>query len=132
MILPLVAELLSRVGRHPAVEASLDDLRRGSGESSLAGLTDPAKGLVTAICAASLVRPVFLVVASNRRGKSSSSRFDIFLKLLRARRAAAWLFFLRMTSCLTKADPRTLKFPRSVLTRCGALRPARQISLWRR
>ncbi|MGA8074746.1 MAG: DEAD/DEAH box helicase, partial [Candidatus Acidiferrales bacterium] len=69
MILPLVAELLSRVGRHPAVEASLDDLRRGSGESSLAGLTDPAKGLVTAICAASLVRPVFLVVASNRRGE---------------------------------------------------------------
>ena len=82
MILPLVAELLSRVGRHPAVEASLDDLRRGGGESSLAGLTDPAKGLVTAICAASLVRPVFLVVASNRRGEELLEPIRYFFEAL--------------------------------------------------
>jgi len=82
MILPLVAELLSRVGRHPAVEASLDDLRRGGSESSLAGLTDPAKGLVTAICAASLVRPVFLVVASNRRGEELLEPIRYFFEAL--------------------------------------------------
>ena len=82
MILPLVAELLSRVGRHPAVEASLDDLRRGGGEASLAGLTDPAKGLVTAICAASLVRPVFLVVGSNRRGEELLEPIRYFFEAL--------------------------------------------------
>ena len=83
MILPLVAELLSRVGRHPAVEASLDDLRRGrGGESSLAGLTDPAKALVTSICAASLVRPVFLLVASNRRGEELLEPIRYFFEAL--------------------------------------------------
>jgi transcription-repair coupling factor (superfamily II helicase) len=82
MILPLVAELLSRVGRHPAVEASLDDLRRGSGESSLAGLTDPAKALVTAICAASLARPLFLLVGSNRRGEELLEPLRYFYEAL--------------------------------------------------
>ncbi len=82
MILPLVAELLSRVGRHPAVEASLDDLRRGAGESALAGLTDAAKALITAICAASLVRPVFLLVDSNRRGEELLEPIRYFFEAL--------------------------------------------------
>ena len=82
MILPLVAELLSRVGRHPSVEASLDDLRRGRGESSLAGLTDPAKALITAICASSLVRPVFLLVSSNRRGEELLEPIRYFYEAL--------------------------------------------------
>ncbi len=82
MILPLVAELLSRVGRHPSVEASLDDLRRGSGESSLAGLTDPAKALIAAICASSLARPVFLLVSSNRRGEELLEPIRYFYEAL--------------------------------------------------
>ena len=83
MILPLVAELLSRVGRHPAVEASLDELRRrGSTESTLGGLTDPAKALVTAICASSLARPVVLVVSSNRRGEELLEPVRYFFQAL--------------------------------------------------
>ncbi len=69
MILPLVAELLSRVGRRPAVEACLDALRRGPGEVRLAGLTDPAKSIVAAFTAASLARPVVILVESNRRAE---------------------------------------------------------------
>jgi transcription-repair coupling factor (superfamily II helicase) len=82
MILPLVAELLGRVARHPAVEVSLDDLRRGGGESTLAGLTDPAKALLTAICAASLVRPVLLLVESNRRGEELLDPIRYFFEAL--------------------------------------------------
>ena len=55
MILPLVGELLSRVGRQQAVEECFDRLRRGAPshadkpatagkcEVVLTGLTDPAK-----------------------------------------------------------------------------------------
>ena len=57
MILPLVSELLSRVGRQPAVDKAIEALRYGAGVSRLAGLSDPAKAIVTALTAARLPRP---------------------------------------------------------------------------
>jgi hypothetical protein len=67
MILPLVGELLARVGRQPAVEECLDRLRRGAREVVLTGLTDPAKALLTAIAARSLAKQTILLVDSNQR-----------------------------------------------------------------
>jgi transcription-repair coupling factor (superfamily II helicase) len=70
MLLPTVAELLGRVTRHAALEESLDALRRGTSEVRLAGLSDPAKALVAAHCAAALHRPVLLIAQSNQRAEA--------------------------------------------------------------
>jgi transcription-repair coupling factor (superfamily II helicase) len=70
MILPVVAEVLARVGHHPAIEASLDQVRRGTRETHLAGLTDPAKAVVVAQAAAALERPVLWLVESNERAEA--------------------------------------------------------------
>jgi transcription-repair coupling factor (superfamily II helicase) len=83
MILPLVGELLARVGRHPAVEASLETLRAGSSESRLAGLTDPAKALVAAAAAVALDRPLVLVVESTERAEALSEPLRFFYRALR-------------------------------------------------
>ncbi len=93
MILPLVAELLSRVGRRPAVEVCLDALRRGPGEVGLAGLTDPAKTIVAAFTAASLSRPVVLLVDSNRRAEELLEPLRYFFQAF-ARRPASRVAFL--------------------------------------
>jgi len=69
MLLPSVAELLARVGRHPALEETLDSLRRGAVEERLAGLTDPAKALVVAFASTALRRRIFFLVESNPRAE---------------------------------------------------------------
>ncbi len=93
MILPLVAELLSRVGRRPAVEVCLDALRRGAGEVRLAGLTDPAKTIIAAFTAASLSRPVLLLLDSNRRAEGLLEPIQYFFQAF-ARRPASRVVFL--------------------------------------
>jgi transcription-repair coupling factor (superfamily II helicase) len=69
MILPLVSELLSRVGRRPVVDEALEVLRRGGAEVRLAGLTDPAKALLIPIACAQLGRPAVVLVESNQRAE---------------------------------------------------------------
>jgi transcription-repair coupling factor (superfamily II helicase) len=69
MILPLVAELLSRVGRQPAVEAAFESLRGGKGMFRLSGLTKPAKALIVALAVAALDRPAIFLVESNQRAE---------------------------------------------------------------
>ena len=69
MILPLVGELLYRIGRQPAVEESFDRLRRGAKEVRLAGLTDAAKALIVALAAQSLSRPTIFLVDSNLKAE---------------------------------------------------------------
>jgi transcription-repair coupling factor (superfamily II helicase) len=78
MILPLVGELLARVVRHPAVEASLDTLRANRKAACLAGLTDPAKALVAAAAAVALDRPVVLVVESTVRAEALAEPLRFF------------------------------------------------------
>ncbi len=70
MILPLVSELLARVGRHPAIERSLDSLRRSNTEVRLAGFTDSAKALMIPIAFAELGRPTICLVESNPRAEA--------------------------------------------------------------
>jgi transcription-repair coupling factor (superfamily II helicase) len=93
MILPLVAELLARVGRQPEAEETFDRLRRGGREARLAGLTDPAKALLVALAVQSVLKPAIFLVESNERA-------DEFCSLAR--------YFLR---ALGKADARVMVFP---------------------
>jgi transcription-repair coupling factor (superfamily II helicase) len=69
MILPLVSELLARVGRRPVIEEVFEALRRTAGEIRLAGLTEPAKALLVALAFAELGRPVIFLVESNQRAE---------------------------------------------------------------
>jgi transcription-repair coupling factor (superfamily II helicase) len=69
MILPLVSELLARVGRRPAVEEALETLRQRGGEVRLEGLTGPAKALMAPLAFARLGRPVIFLVESNQRAE---------------------------------------------------------------
>lgn len=92
MILPLVAELLARVGRHPAVERALEGFRHGEAAGRrrrLAGLTDTAKALVAAAAAAALERPVLLVVESNARAEQLAPPLEWFLRALTGGAAGA-------------------------------------------
>jgi transcription-repair coupling factor (superfamily II helicase) len=82
MILPLVAELLGRVRRHPAVEASLEALRDGRGAARLAGLIDPAKALVGAVAGLGLGRPVVFVVESTERAEALAEPLRFFYRAL--------------------------------------------------
>ncbi len=69
MILPLVSELLARVGRRPVIEEALETLRRTAGEIRIAGLTEPAKALLVALAFAELGRPAIFLVESNQRAE---------------------------------------------------------------
>lgn len=69
MILPPVAELLSRVTRRAAVLDSLEALRSSNARARLSGLTDPAKALISAFATAHLNRPIILLVDSNNRAE---------------------------------------------------------------
>jgi transcription-repair coupling factor (superfamily II helicase) len=70
MILPVVSELLARIGRRPAVEEACDKLRRLGGEVRLAGLTDSAKALLVPLVFSRLGRPAILLVDSNQRAEA--------------------------------------------------------------
>ncbi|MGB0034839.1 MAG: CarD family transcriptional regulator, partial [Candidatus Acidiferrales bacterium] len=70
MILPLVSELLARVGRRPVVEEAFETLRRSGGEVRLAGLTDPAKSFLVPLALADLGRPTIFLVESNQRAEA--------------------------------------------------------------
>ena len=70
MILPIVSELLARIGRRPAVEEACDKLRRLGGEVRLAGLTDSAKALLVPLVFSGLGRPAILLVDSNQRAEA--------------------------------------------------------------
>ena len=70
MILPLVSELLARVGRRPVVEEAIEALRRSAGEVRLGGLTDPAKALLAPLASAELGRPTLFLAESNQRAEA--------------------------------------------------------------
>jgi transcription-repair coupling factor (superfamily II helicase) len=81
MILPLVAEILGRVGRDSAVESALDALRRGQ-DGRITGLTDTAKALVAAQTALALKRTLFFVVESNPRAEALLEPLKFFYEAL--------------------------------------------------
>jgi len=89
MIFPIVSELLGVVGRHPAVEAGVDALRRGVPESRIQGLADAPKALVAAHVAATLQRPVVVVTSTNERADSLGEAARYFLQALGKRQPEA-------------------------------------------
>ena len=120
MILPPVAELLSRVGRRPAVEGTFDALRRGAPEASLAGLTNPAKALVAAFAAAELGRPISVLVESNQQAEDLAELVRFFYRAL-----------------TNKAGTRVVALPAHEVLPYDGLSPhpeiseARAVGLWR-
>ncbi|MBI3406035.1 MAG: transcription-repair coupling factor, partial [Acidobacteria bacterium] len=88
MILPDVAEILRRVGRHPAVEDAIESLRRGARKESLGGLTDSARALVIAHAAIELGRPTLVLVDSNQRAEMLSETVQFFYQALGGRSTA--------------------------------------------
>jgi transcription-repair coupling factor (superfamily II helicase) len=82
MILPLVGELLSRIGRQPAVEECIDRLNRGAREIHLAGLTRPAKALLVSLTVQSLARPAIFLVESNQQAENQAELTGYFLQAL--------------------------------------------------
>ena len=81
MLFPSIAELLERVTHLPAVEQTLETLRR-AGQARLAGLSDPAKALVVAHAAVELRRPVILLVESNQRAEALVEPLRFFYRAL--------------------------------------------------
>jgi len=82
MILPVLAELLARVGRHPAVEHAVESLRRGDRDVCLAGATGTAKALVVAHLQCALNRPVVVLVDSNQSAELFSESVRFFHRVL--------------------------------------------------
>ncbi len=87
MILPVVSELLGRVGRHTALESLVDALRHGARRGSISGLTDPARALVCAHLTLQLSRPLILLVESNHRAEALAALLEYFLRALGSRSA---------------------------------------------
>jgi len=85
MILPVFAELLARVGRHPAVEHAVESVRRGlPAEVRLAGVTDTAKALFVAHLQCALNRPVVVLVDSNTAAEALAEPLRFFHRVLAA------------------------------------------------
>ncbi|HKF51126.1 MAG TPA: hypothetical protein VKB26_02340, partial [Candidatus Acidoferrales bacterium] len=81
MILPVVAELLARIGRQPEVEGTFDRLRHGR-IATLSGLTDPAKALIGALAVQSLLKPGVFLVDTNERADALCPLAEYFLRAL--------------------------------------------------
>lgn len=87
MILPLLAELFSRIGLHPATRTALGAAGSERGHARLSGLTDGAKAMVAAQAAASSGRPVIVIVNSNERADQMAEPLRYFYCALTGRPA---------------------------------------------
>jgi transcription-repair coupling factor (superfamily II helicase) len=78
MLFPAVTELFGHLARLPALDHALDALRQGSRKEDLAGLTIPAKALVTAITVTELRRPTVVLVEDERRAATLLEPLQFF------------------------------------------------------
>ncbi|MGH9787938.1 MAG: hypothetical protein ACRD4U_04440, partial [Candidatus Acidiferrales bacterium] len=94
MILPFVEQAIRPLEESPSLQAALRALERAGAPSevTLAGLTDTAKLLATALAARALGRPVFLVTASNRRAETLLEPLRFFYGVLTGRPESAVAF----------------------------------------
>jgi transcription-repair coupling factor (superfamily II helicase) len=120
MILSLVAELFSQVGRRPGVEQAFEILRRGRGEARIAGLAGPAKALVPALAAAALGRPVILLVESNQRAEDIAEPLRFFYRAVTGKPGTR-----------VAALPAHEVLPYDHLSPHAELSEARAVALWR-
>src|SRR5579862_7973830 len=82
MLLPAVSELLARVARHPAVDETIESLRRGSPEQTIAGLTDPAKALLAIVAASETRRPLVILTDTSRAAEEMVEPLRFFQRAL--------------------------------------------------
>jgi len=93
MILPFVEQAIRPLEESPSLQAALRALERAApNEVTLAGLTDSAKLLATALTARALGRPVFFVTASNRRAEALLEPLRFFYGVLTGRPESAVTF----------------------------------------
>ncbi len=99
MIIPFVEQAIRRLEEHASFTAVVRELEQRirqapaagapGGELTLAGLTDTAKVLVTALLGRALGRPVLLVTADNRRAEALVEPLQFFFDLLTGRGESA-------------------------------------------
>ena len=88
MLFPAVTELLGHLAGLPAIDDALEALRQGSPAEKMAGLTSPAKALVTALAATELRRPALVLVEDERRAASLLEALQFFYRTLNGNSAA--------------------------------------------
>ena len=120
MILPLVAELLLRVGKLPAVEEVFDLLRRGPNETRIGGPTAAAKALLAALAAVELGRPIVMLVESNQRAEDLCEPLRFFYRALTGKPGSR-----------VAVLPAHEVLPYDHLSPHAELSEARAVSLWR-
>src|SRR4029077_5567807 len=91
MLFPAVTELFGHLARLPALDDALEALRQGSPAEELAGLTSPAKALVTALAVTELRRPALLLVEDERRAAALLEPLQFFYRTLNGTSAAPFL-----------------------------------------
>jgi len=84
VLVPAASETLARIVHHQALDEVLNSLRRGAGEESLAGLTDPVKAFAAAAIAAELRRPVLMLTESGDRAEALLEPLQFFAAALGA------------------------------------------------
>src|SRR5438309_1592936 len=88
MLFPAVTELFGHLTRLPALDDAIQALRQGSRTEELAGLTSPAKALVTALAATELRRPSLVLVEDERRAATLLEPLQFFHRTLNGNSAA--------------------------------------------
>jgi len=88
MLFSAVTELLGHLAGLPAIDDALEALRQGSPAEKMAGLTSPAKALVTALAATELRRPALVLVEDERRAASLLEALQFFYRTLNGNSAA--------------------------------------------
>ncbi|HXE75674.1 MAG TPA: transcription-repair coupling factor [Candidatus Xenobia bacterium] len=90
MILPFVEQAVRPLEESAALQAALRALEKPApSEVTLAGLTDTAKLLATALAARALGRPLFFITASNRRAEELIAPLRFFYSVLTGRPESA-------------------------------------------
>jgi transcription-repair coupling factor (superfamily II helicase) len=80
MSLSTLDDLFARVGRLPAVDAAVENLRRGAKEAALDGLTPEGRVILAAVAAAAFRRPAILVVGSEARAEAILEQLRFFYR----------------------------------------------------
>ena len=88
MLFPAVTELFGHLARLPALDDALEALRQGSPSEELAGLTSPAKALVTALAVTELRTPTLVLVEDERRAAALLEPLQFFYRTLNGNSAA--------------------------------------------
>ena len=78
MSLSTLDDLFARVSRLPAVDAAVENLRRGAKEAALDGLTAEGRVILAAVAAAALRRPAIFVVGSEARAEAILEQLRFF------------------------------------------------------